>query len=70
MTPKEQKDLVDDVRTIKMAIIGDKTAGIEGLVKRTDRHEKQLSTLQKVGWGIGGATFLMSIIWAILIAIN
>lgn len=57
MTGEEFIDLKQSVNRIETAILGDEAAGIEGMVKKVDRHEKMISSGQKIIWLVlGGGT--------------
>ena len=40
MTPEKEQQLLDDVRDIKLAVVGDKHLGVEGLVDEVKRLKK------------------------------
>jgi len=66
MTDKDFHALKKSVERIETGIFGDEQAGIEGIVKRVNRHEKLLVNIQRIGWGILGASTLISIILGLL----
>lgn len=62
MNDKEFSDLKSMVERIYTAIVGDKDAGITGLAHKVDRHERQISALNKIVWMLAGAAMLVGII--------
>ena len=62
----EIQEIKNQLNRIETAICGDECRGIEGLVKKVDRHEKQLNFHQKAFWMISGGVFVISIIWQIV----
>lgn len=63
MTEKENNEML---RRIYLAVCGDEEAGIEGLVKKVERHDKQLNFLQRITWGFAGAFFVITLIYNVL----
>ena len=61
----ELQKLKESVERIELAICGDEKNGIEGIVKKVNKHDKQLTQIQRVSWGIAGAAFLVSLIASI-----
>jgi hypothetical protein len=58
--------LQKSVERIELALIGDECAGIEGLIKRVERHEKSINNGQKIIWLVLGGGSVITIAWNIL----
>lgn len=65
MTNKETADLMVMIRRIETAILGDCEAGVEGMVKKVDRHEKQLQTIQRILWVGTGVVSVIALLWTL-----
>ena len=56
-----EHDLKEMVRRIEVAILGDEGAGIEGLVKKVERHDRQLQMIQRMVWIGAGVALVFTI---------
>jgi len=66
MNQKNLDDLVSDVRLIKIALLGDKDAGIEGVINKVIEHDKQLKNIQRLIWSVGGGIAVIGSVLAII----
>ena len=63
----EIQGIKDQLNRIETAICGDECRGIEGIVKRVDRHDKEIKVVQKLIWMISGGVFVISVLWQIFV---
>ena len=66
MTPKEWNELKKMVQRIETAVLGDECAGIDGMVKRVDKHDRQLTNIQRIQWVSVGVVGVIAVGWEIL----
>jgi len=66
MTQKEYNELIKIIQRIETAVLGDECAGIEGIGKRVDKHDRQLSNIQRIQWISVGVVGVILVGWEIL----
>lgn len=64
----EIQGIKEQLNRIETAICGDECRGIEGIVRRVDRHDKEIKTVQRLVWAVTGGAgviiFVIKIIWS------
>jgi len=58
-----------DLKEIKMAVIGSDQLGIEGIVKKVEKHEQYINIDKKQKWSIAGGTAVIVFIITFLITL-
>lgn len=63
MSEAEFNELREDVRAIRLAIIGQKDIGHVGIVKRVEDHDRRITYLERIVLYAAGALLILGIIW-------
>jgi len=63
MSPEQCKQLVDDMREIKGALIGNDKMGQVGLVQKVENHEKRIGRMERYIVYLSGAAATIGILY-------
>jgi hypothetical protein len=65
MSPDEFKNLAEDVRLIKSAVIGSAQIGHKGLVAQVNSHDIRIGRLEKWYLYVTGAAFMAGLVYTL-----
>jgi hypothetical protein len=57
---RQIQDIHDKVNRLYTAVCGDECLGVEGTIKKVDRHERYIENDKKMKWTIAGGVAVIS----------